>query len=159
MRRATPPGPYPSYVTSSNRTPSTSPVPRLIARSMFSVGTEKSLAFSTAEASVMFPSMFPPPSRAATSIARRSFAYMLLRLASFTAFLRLIELHLECPDILSRPLDFLEEILVQRGLSDQLRVKRRRQQVPLLDDDGPAVMFGQHADLRADVLDPRRPNK
>jgi hypothetical protein len=67
----------------------------LIARSMLSFGTEKSRAFSTAEASVMLPSTFPPPSRAATSIARRSFEYMLARFWSVAPFLRLMELHLE----------------------------------------------------------------
>ena len=62
---------------------------------MFSLGTEKPFAFSTALASVMLPSTLPPPSRAATSTARRSFAYMFERLASVASFLRLIVAHLE----------------------------------------------------------------
>ena len=62
---------------------------------MLSFGTEKDFAFSTAEARVMFPSTLPPPSRAATSTARRSFAYMFERLASVASFFRLIVAHLE----------------------------------------------------------------
>ena len=66
-----------------------------MARSMFSMGTEKSRAFSTAEARVMLPSMLPPPSRAATSMARRSLENILPRAASAAPFLRLIVAHLE----------------------------------------------------------------
>jgi hypothetical protein len=62
---------------------------------MLSPGTEDALAFSTADASVMFEPGSPPPSRAATSIARRSFANWFERLASFAAFLRLIVAHFE----------------------------------------------------------------
>ena len=67
---------------------------------MFSVGTEKLFAFSTADASVMFAATSPlPPSRAATSTARSSFAYWFDRFASFAAFFRLIVAHLEWPDM------------------------------------------------------------
>ena len=66
-----------------------------MARSMLSLGTLKLFAFSTAEASVMLPSTLPPPSRAATSTARSSLAYMLERLASVAPFLRLIVAHFE----------------------------------------------------------------
>jgi hypothetical protein len=53
-------------------------------------------AFSIAEASVMFDFGSPdPPSRAATSTARSSFANSLLRFASAAPFLRLIVLHFE----------------------------------------------------------------
>ena len=63
---------------------------------MLSVGTEKLFAFSTAEASVMFAATSPlPPSRAATSTARSSFAYWFDRFASFAAFFRLIVAHFE----------------------------------------------------------------
>ena len=62
---------------------------------MLSVGTDASRAFSTADASVMLPSTLPPPSRAATSTARSSFANRLLRLASAAPFLRLIVDHFE----------------------------------------------------------------
>ena len=70
-------------------------MPRLIARSMLSFGTEKLFAFSTADASVMFPSTLPPPSRAATSTARSSFAYMFERFESVASFLRRIVAHFE----------------------------------------------------------------
>ena len=66
-----------------------------MARSMLSAGTEKLLAFSTAEARVMLPSTLPPPSRAATSTARRSFAYMFDRFESVASFFRLIVAHFE----------------------------------------------------------------
>jgi hypothetical protein len=66
-----------------------------MARSMFSIGTENPRAFSMAEASVMLPAGSLPPSRAATSTARRSFAYWFDLLASFAAFFRLIVAHLE----------------------------------------------------------------
>ncbi len=45
---ATPPGPYPSYMISSKLDPSRSPVPRLMARSMFSLGMETERALSMA---------------------------------------------------------------------------------------------------------------
>src|SRR6478752_122120 len=76
-----------------------SPVPLAIARSMLSLGIEASRAFWTASASDGFPSGSPPPSRAATLIARASFVKCWPRRASTTAFLCLIECHLECPDI------------------------------------------------------------
>ena len=47
----------------------------------------------------MFAAGSPPPSLAATSTARRSFANWFDRFASFAAFFRLIVAHFECPDI------------------------------------------------------------
>src|SRR6185312_14954709 len=76
-----------------------SPLPLAIARSMLSLGIEASLAFCTASASAGLPSMSPPPSFAATVIARASFVKSLPLRASTTAFLCLIEAHLECPDM------------------------------------------------------------
>src|SRR3954451_13315863 len=75
------------------------PAPFWIARSMLSLGIEASLAFWTARASAGLPSTSPPPSRAATVIARASLVKSLPLRASTTAFLCLIEAHLECPDI------------------------------------------------------------
>src|SRR5919199_9005 len=49
-----------------------SPVPFAIARSMLSLGIEASRAFCTAAASAALASGSPPPSRAATVIARAS---------------------------------------------------------------------------------------
>src|SRR5215211_6116272 len=64
---------------------------------MLSFGIEASFAFWIASASAGFPSASPPPSRAATVIARVSFVKRAPRFAS-TAFLRcLIDAHLECP--------------------------------------------------------------
>src|SRR5919108_4486291 len=76
-----------------------SPVPLAIARSMLSLGIEASFAFWTASASAGLPSTSPPPSFAATVIARASFVKSLPRRASTTAFLCLIDAHLECPDM------------------------------------------------------------
>src|SRR5579859_1720962 len=75
-----------------------SPVPLAIARSMLSLGIEASRAFWIASASDGFPSGSPPPSRAATVIARASLVNCWPRRASTTAFLCLIECHLLCPD-------------------------------------------------------------
>src|SRR5215210_519501 len=83
-----------------------SPVPLAIARSMLSLGIEASLAFCTASASAGLPSTSPPPSFAATVIARASFVNSFPRRASTIAFLCLIPAHLECPaitHILGRP--------------------------------------------------------
>src|SRR6476620_10588508 len=68
---------------------------------MLSLGIEASLAFWTASASAGLPSMSPPPSRAATTIARASFVKSLPRRESTTAFLCLIDAHFECPDMAS----------------------------------------------------------
>src|SRR5439155_13581856 len=97
-RMATPPGPYPSYMTASRASASApSPVPLAIARSMLSLGIEASLAFWTASPSAGLPSMSPPPSFAATVMARASLVKSLPRRASTIAFLCLIPAHLLCP--------------------------------------------------------------
>src|SRR6218665_2152713 len=81
-----------------------SPAPRLIARSMLSLGTEVFLAFCTASTSVGLPERSAPPSFAATSMFLMSFANDLARRESMIAFLCLVVAHLECPDIkLLRP--------------------------------------------------------
>ena len=66
---------------------------------MLSLGIEKSRAFCTAVASAGFESGSPPPSRAATVIARASLVKAFPRLASAAALRCLIEDHLECPDM------------------------------------------------------------
>src|SRR4051794_32034751 len=65
---------------------------------MLSFGIEASRAFWTAVASVALASGSPPPSRAATVIARASLVNCWPRRESTIAFLCLIEAHLECPD-------------------------------------------------------------
>src|SRR5919107_1529469 len=87
-----------------------SPVPLAMARSMLSLGIEASLAFCTASARAGLPSTSPPPSLAATTIARASFVNAFPRRESTIAFLCLIEAHLECP-------------AMGRSLGDELAVK------------------------------------
>src|SRR6266702_2139185 len=70
-----------------------------MARSMVSFGIEASLALRTAFSSVALAAGSPPPSRAATLIARVSFENCAPRRESTTAFLCLMLAHLECPDI------------------------------------------------------------
>ena len=72
-----------------------SPVPLAIARSMLSLGIEASLAFCTARPSAALPTTSPPPSFAATVIARASFVKSLPRRESTIAFLCLIPAHFE----------------------------------------------------------------
>src|SRR5438067_659994 len=76
-----------------------SPVPLAIARSMLSLGIEASLALRTAFSSVALAAGSPPPSRAATMIARASLENCAPRRESTTAFLCLMLAHLECPDM------------------------------------------------------------
>src|SRR6185312_13429838 len=123
---------------------------------MLSFGTEKLLAFSTADASVMLPSTLPPPSRAATSTARRSLAYMLERLESVASFFRLIVAHLECPDMW---LHLPQEVVVERGLANQLRVEGCHEQVVLLQHDRMSLVRRQDTDLGTEVLHARRPDE
>src|SRR4051794_12220397 len=66
---------------------------------MLSFGIRASFAFCTAFASAAFMSGSPPPSRAATWIARASFVKWAPRRASTAAFLCLIDAHLEWPDM------------------------------------------------------------
>src|SRR6188472_4294276 len=66
---------------------------------MLSLGTDDFLAFWMASYSVGLPAMSPPPMRAATSMFLISFANILPRRASITAFLCLVVAHLEWPDI------------------------------------------------------------
>src|SRR3954464_12590627 len=97
---------------SSYETPGSSPVPRRMARSMFSRG----MLFALASAMIVrrrgFMSGSPPPLRAATvsSLMRR--VKILPRLASAAPFLCLIVCHLEWPDMRKVP---------------QKRVKRERE--------------------------------
>src|SRR4051812_10527008 len=87
---------------------------------MLSFGIDASRAFWIAVASAGCASGSPPPSRAATVIARASFVNCWPRLASAAAFLCLIEDHFEWPDI--------SAILWSRGMpaEPQLDHPRRR---------------------------------
>src|SRR5947209_4463433 len=66
---------------------------------MLSFGIEASRALRIARSSAGFPSGSPPPSRAATVIARVSFENWAPRRESTIAFLCLMLDHLECPDM------------------------------------------------------------
>src|SRR6266571_1883684 len=127
-----------------------------MARSMFSTGTEASRARSTAAARVMLPSTLPPPSRAAASICRSTLAKTFPRFWSVASFLLVIWLHLEWPDIRSRP---RQKVLVEPGLPHQLRMERRHHQVTLPGHDGPALVLGEHPHLRPHVLDLGSPDE
>src|SRR5215475_832820 len=95
--------------------------------------------------SVGLPAGSPPPVRAATSTFLMSFANILPRLASMTAFLCLVVAHLEWPDMrnLRRLLcvhglaDHLDEIPVDAEVTGEFRVESRGEQVPLPNGDNP----------------------
>src|ERR1700759_617156 len=122
---------------------------------MLSFGIEYDFAFSIAFCSARLLAGSPPPSFAATMIARESFEKSLPRFASAAPFLCLIEDHLLCPDTLLLP-DELQELFVQPSVVRQLRMKRGDEEPALAREHRPAVDLGEHLDLRADVLDPRR---
>src|ERR1700751_3659996 len=66
---------------------------------MLSFGIDASFALRIAFSSGAFAAGSPPPSRAATMIARASFEKCAPRRESTTAFLCLMLAHFECPDI------------------------------------------------------------
>src|SRR6188472_4104501 len=131
------------------------PPPRAIARSMLSFGIELSRAFLIAVARFALPSGSPPPSRAATMIARESLEKSLPRFASAAPFLCLIEDHLLCPDTRRLP-HLVEEQFVHARIFRQLRVERRDQHTALSQQDGLAVVLGQHLHTGAVAADARR---
>src|SRR5581483_1424428 len=119
------------------------PAPRAIARSMLSFGIEYERAFSIAFCSARFPDGSPPPSRAATMIARVSLEKSLPRLASAAPFLCLIECHLLCPDTGRLP-DGFEEQLVHARVVGQLRMERRDEDVAVPEQHRLAVELRQN---------------
>src|ERR1051326_6407216 len=110
---------------------------------MFSFGIEYDLAFSIAFCSARLLAGSPPPSFAATMIARDSFENSLPRFASAAPFLCLIDDHLLCPDKL-RLLDRLQEELVQPRVVGQLRMERRDEEPAIPRQHRPPVDLGQH---------------
>src|SRR3954454_1262871 len=122
--------------------------------------------------------MSPPPMRAATSMFLISLANILPRRASITAFLCLVVAHFEWPDMhpsssvdrRARPFgipggraDQFQEPAVDPGVTTDLGMERRRHQRALTYRHDPTggwttVDPGQHFDLRAGLLDPRRPD-
>src|SRR5688572_19958827 len=80
-------------------TPSSSPVPRLMARSMLSFGMLLALASATAARRRALELTSPPPMRAATVISLMMRVKTFPRFASAAPFLCLIVLHLLWPDM------------------------------------------------------------
>src|SRR5215210_967964 len=97
---------------------------------MLSFGIEYDRAFSIAFWSARLFSGSPPPSFAATMIARVSFEKSLPRLASAAPFLCLIDDHLLCPDKTALS-DGFEEQLVEPRVVCQLRMERGDEEAPL----------------------------
>src|SRR5205085_6074674 len=119
-----------------------------------------------------------PPSRAATMIARVSFEKSLPRFASAAPFLCLIEDHLLCPDtqprsrrrrsrrlrspvelrrVYARRLPYLiQKELVDPRVVRQLRMESGDEDAAVPGEHRMAVDLGQHLDVRARLLDPRR---
>src|SRR3712207_2928731 len=139
---------------------------------MLSLGIEASLAFCTARprAALVFGS--PPPSFAATVIARASFVKSLPRRESTIAFLCLIPAHLECPAMTSddSPQRLVEPrvVLVQVGEDPLARGEAPLPPQPLDPALGREVALGDRAGVdrvgledevdvlrvRVDVADP-----
>src|SRR5438552_2196616 len=119
---------------------------------MLSFGMEYERAFSIAFASARLLSGSPPPSFAATMIARASFEKSFPRFASAAPFLCLIVDHLLCPDTRRLPHRVQKE-LVDARVVGQLRVERGYEDVALTREHRVAVDLRQHLHLRPDLLD------
>src|SRR5690242_21548524 len=110
---------------------------------MLSFGIEYERAFSIAFASARLLSGSPPPSLAATMIARESLEKSFPRFASAAPFLCLIDDHLLCPDTRLLP-DRLQEQLVHPRIVRQLRVERGEHDAPLADEHRVPLPLCQH---------------
>src|SRR5262245_35869334 len=98
-----------------------------MARWIVSDGILAFLAAVTAVRRRGFASGSPPPIRAAEVNSRMSLVNVLPRRASTTAFLCLIEAHLECPDILlSFPRHASPSRQAQNALADDVFLNFRR---------------------------------
>src|SRR3954465_13038805 len=125
---------------------------------MLSFGMEYERAFSIAFCSARFPAGSPPPSRAATMIARASLEKSFPRLASAAPFLCLIEDHLLCPD--TAPLLYRgEEELVHAGVVGQLGMEGCREKAAVADENGLTVELGQDLAVLPPPAPARRANK
>src|SRR3954471_2321485 len=125
---------------------------------MLSFGIEYERAFSIAFASARLFAGSPPPSFAATMIARESFEKSFPRFASAAPFLCLIDDHLLCPDMRLLSNQF-QEVLVHPRIVGQLGVERRDEEAALACEHGVAVDRREHLDVWAGVGDPRRPDE
>src|SRR5689334_17139402 len=122
---------------------------------MLSLGIEYDFAFSIAFCSERLLAGSPPPSFAATMIARESLEKSLPRFASAAPFLCLIDDHLLCPDNVSLPYRF-EKTLVEPRVAGQLGMERGDEEPPLAREHRPPVDLCEHLDARPDLLDPGR---
>src|ERR1700754_1130779 len=113
---------------------------------MLSFGIEYERAFSTAFWSARFAAGSPPPSFAATMIARESFENSWPRFASAAPFLCLIDDHLLCPDNRRLLLHELQEPLMKPGVLGQLRMERGDEKASLAREHRTAVDLGEHFD-------------
>src|SRR5437660_2326447 len=108
---------------------------------MLSFGMEYDFAFSIAFCSERLPDGSPPPSLAATMIARESFEKSLPRFASAAPFLCLIDDHLLCPDNGPLPYEFQESLMEARVVGE-LRMERGDEEPPLEREHRTAVALG-----------------
>src|SRR5436305_12996645 len=122
---------------------------------MLSFGIEYDFAFSIAFCNARLPAGSPPPSFAATMIARDSFENSFPRFASAAPFLCLIDDHLLCPDTHRLP-HLVQEELVDARVVGELGMKRRDEQPPVARKHRMTVDLCEHLDARAELLDPRR---
>src|SRR5262245_30293005 len=126
---------------------------------MLSFGMENERAFSIAFCSARLFAGSPPPSFAATMIARDSLEKSLPRLASAAPFLCLIDDHLLCPDNARLLPDEIQEPFVQPRVVGELRMERGDEEATLACEHRPAVDLGEHFDAGPDLVDPRRANE
>src|SRR2546425_2060164 len=120
---------------------------------MFSFGIEYERAFSIAFCSARLAVGSPPPSFAATMIARVSFEKSLPRLASAAPFLCLIVDHLLCPD--TRLLSYLiQKQLVNARVVGELGMEGGHEDPSLPGKHRMAVDLGEHLDVGTGGLDP-----
>src|SRR6478672_7123022 len=124
-------------IVSNASASASAPDPFAIARSMLSFGIEYDFAFSIAFCSARLLAGSPPPSFAATMIARESFEKSLPRFASAAPFLCLIDDHLLCPDNGCLPYE-LEKSRVEPRVVRQLRVERGDEEPPLAREHRPS---------------------
>src|SRR3954471_8144642 len=122
---------------------------------MLSFGIEYDFAFSIAFCNARLLRGSPPPSFAATMIARESFENNLPRLASAAPFLCLIDDHLLCPDNARLLPDEIQEPFVEPCVVGQLRMERSHEEATVAREHGATLDLGEHFDAGADVLDPR----
>src|SRR2546423_3234488 len=113
---------------------------------MLSLGIEYERAFSIAFCNARLLAGSPPPSFAATMIARDSFEKSFPRFASAAPFLCLIDDHLLCPDTHRLP-DRVEKQLVHARIFGQLGVERRDEEAAFPQEDRLAVVLGKHLDV------------